>query len=424
MQNEILVITHSFPFNTGDSAFIQPEVRILGKIFSKIHIICRNRNCSKEKISLLPNFEVSFFDFNKENFFFSISGKQKCVFIIQILKSLFLKEFIKEWIHILRTHKKLGSFFRSLEFSVMALYFRIYLEKYLSHHPEIRLVYTYWNSFEVLSALFIKKKRPNLRVVSRIHGYDLYEEITDYLYQPYKKYIAKNIDHIFFISKNGYEYFIRKWNDSIYDRKFSVCYLGTNPNESIKPGKTKNIFSILSCSYMVPVKRLDKLIESLALIENLSVRWIHIGNGSLESEIKAYAKEKLSHKENIQFEFLGFMPNGEVRKHLSLNFYDLFINVSVSEGIPVSIMEAMSVRIPVIATNVGGVSEIVNETNGYLLPVDFVEGELAQLIVLYSKKTLSEQERYRENAYKTWETYFNAETNYNKLSSVLLNLIK
>lgn len=41
--------------------------------------------------------------------------------------------------------------------------------------------------------------------------------------------------------------------------------------------------------------------------------------------------------------------------------------MSDSEGIPVSIMEAMSFGIPVIARNVGGMSEIVNEENGLLL---------------------------------------------------------
>ena len=41
------------------------------------------------------------------------------------------------------------------------------------------------------------------------------------------------------------------------------------------------------------------------------------------------------------------------------NIIDIFINLSASEGIPVSIMDAISFGIPCIATNVGGTGEIV-----------------------------------------------------------------
>ncbi len=46
---------------------------------------------------------------------------------------------------------------------------------------------------------------------------------------------------------------------------------------------------------------------------------------------------------------------------------DFFINLSDSEWIPVTIMEAMPMGIPVIDRNVGGISEIVNKSNGLLL---------------------------------------------------------
>ena len=51
---------------------------------------------------------------------------------------------------------------------------------------------------------------------------------------------------------------------------------------------------------------------------------------------------------------------------------DLFLTVSANEGIPVSIMEAQSFGIPVIATDVGGISEIVNNVNGsYFLQIPY-----------------------------------------------------
>jgi glycosyltransferase involved in cell wall biosynthesis len=59
---------------------------------------------------------------------------------------------------------------------------------------------------------------------------------------------------------------------------------------------------------------------------------------------------------------------------------DGFILLSDSEGIPVSIMEALSYGIPVIATDTGGVSEIVTDTNGILLPSNPEIGKIASAI--------------------------------------------
>ena len=54
-----------------------------------------------------------------------------------------------------------------------------------------------------------------------------------------------------------------------------------------------------------------------------------------------------------------------------------------SEGIPVSIMEAQSFGTPVIATDTGGVKELVAPGTGFLLPVDFKPEDLAERIGLF-----------------------------------------
>ena len=54
----------------------------------------------------------------------------------------------------------------------------------------------------------------------------------------------------------------------------------------------------------------------------------------------------------------------------------MFVNVSESEGIPVSIMEALAAGVPVLATDVGGTSELVGENNGILLPPNPTAGQV------------------------------------------------
>ena len=73
-----------------------------------------------------------------------------------------------------------------------------------------------------------------------------------------------------------------------------------------------------------------------------------------------------------------------------MNYYntyeiDLFVNLSTIEGVPVSIMEAQSSGIPVLATDVGSSKEIVDDDNGFLIPKDF-EMNLAQVAATYNMR--------------------------------------
>ncbi len=98
------------------------------------------------------------------------------------------------------------------------------------------------------------------------------------------------------------------------------------------------------------------------------------------------------------------------------------MNVSESEGVPVSIMEAQSFGIPVIATNVGGTPEIVNEENGHLLTANPTANEIASSFydVAFNKEKWKNK---RKLSHKNWEENFNAEKNYRAFADEILSLI-
>ncbi len=82
------------------------------------------------------------------------------------------------------------------------------------------------------------------------------------------------------------------------------------------------------------------------------LEWKHYGDGDYRGEI-----EKMVNKNVL----VGQVSNAEIIG--ALNLYKetgFLINVSKYEGIPVSMMEAMSFGIPCIGTDVGGVSEIID----------------------------------------------------------------
>ena len=117
------------------------------------------------------------------------------------------------------------------------------------------------------------------------------------------------------------------------------------------------------------------------------------------------------------------IPNKDVYSYYQTHPVDLFVNVSSSEGLPVSIMEAISYGIPVIATDVGGTSEIVEDgVNGNLIPMSFKPEELAGKIRKYVRMNREEMKELRGATRKLWEERFQAVKNYDLFAKNLLKL--
>ena len=101
----------------------------------------------------------------------------------------------------------------------------------------------------------------------------------------------------------------------------------------------------------------------------------------------------------------------------------LFINVSDMEGVPVSIMEAISCAIPAAARAVGGNGEIVVDgESGYLLPAGDGAGEIASAL----ERIVREYESLfdREALLSFYDNNFNADKNYRDFYGRLDSILK
>lgn len=282
--------------------------------------------------------------------------------------------------------------------------------------PQNTILYSYWCHFLALSIALFKK--PVLLKISRAHGSDLYTELFP---QPYKEFVINSIDKIFVCSQMGAEYINKRYNTN----KADVSYLGTFNNHEIKLNKSRKPFKIVSCARVVSVKRIEKIVDSLEKIKHHEVVWTHIGDGELFESLKEYAFKKLSGKKNITYNFVGFMPNSQIAEFYIKEEFNLFVNTSSSEGLPVSIMEAISCGIPVVATDVGGVKEIVKDgVNGYLLNKDFSEEALSSLIEKFIEMPDDEYIEFCKNARKTWEEKFNAKRAYEEFVEKIVDLAR
>ena len=187
--------------------------------------------------------------------------------------------------------------------------------------------------------------------------------------------------------------------------------------------RLNNFKRVVSCSNIIPIKQLHIIVQALSQIETSNIEWIHFGDGPLMEELQEEISRLLFHKLNITFRFEGRVSNTKVIEYYSHNQVDCLLNVSLSEGIPVSMMEAMSFGIPVIGTNVGGVSEIIeHEKNGLLLSPTPSKEEVAAAIERFCSLSLDEVQTMRTNAYTTWNTKFNAQKNYKAFIEQICNL--
>jgi glycosyltransferase involved in cell wall biosynthesis len=160
------------------------------------------------------------------------------------------------------------------------------------------------------------------------------------------------------------------------------------------------------------VKRLHLLVDALEQINRLDIDWIHIGDGPMEDEIVNRAKQKFRSKSNIHFTFRGALPNDALMQFYRGTYVDLFINTSSAEGIPVTIMEAQSFGIPVVAPRVGGVPEIVSDGNGRLFDADASPLTIANLITEVLELPPGDYGALRRQAFQNWKTRYNADNNF------------
>ena len=145
-----------------------------------------------------------------------------------------------------------------------------------------------------------------------------------------------------------------------------------------KENKGRNFKYRLCCVGTVSYRKGQRLIiETMHLLSAEVLKELHvdfIGDGperpKLESLVVNYALE-----DNVRF--CGSVPNVDVYKYLAQN--NIYILMSRNEGLPISVLEAMRVAMPIIGTNVAGIPECINNGyNGFLLNYD--KDELASLL--------------------------------------------
>ena len=268
------------------------------------------------------------------------------------------------------------------------------------------IFYSYWMNHLAVVATRLANKY-NGKAVSRCHGYDLYKRKENNDYVVFQSYLCTKLNGIFPISTDGQ----RVLSEKAELQYIEVSHLGTRDYGLAPVPNEQTIFTIVSCSNVIPLKRVGLIFDSIKRISDFKIKWIHFGEGNLLEDLKNRIEREFCRHDII---LTGSVSNEEI-----MNFYlkhpvNLFVNLSESEGIPVSIMEAISFGIPCLATKVGGIPEIIDEKNGVLLSRDCDSLDVARSIMSIKEMKKTKYQMMRQEARIKWQKNFSANNNYSK----------
>lgn len=366
MSDTLVLLTTNFPAAEGDASFLANEIDALACAFDQV-IVFSYREPSGPVVDLPPNVQYAgaLIDTPKK------AGLQQLLDVRALPKaaaSLWREHRRSVSVETLR--RTVGSISTGTAFA-RAIAAKLHQ---LGVTAQDRVTtYAFWGTHAAVALPFLDRSD---RTVVRMHGFDLYEDRTPNL--PLRASLFKAADAIVPISSHGKDYLLQRYPAAVLSpSKVKLSRLGTvDPGRLATVGKEQawpksGPLRVVSCSSLTPLKNVGAIIPAVEeLARSGPVEWVHLGGGEQEEILRTTAGEAMARQPNLQISLRGWTPHSQVIEYLGTENPDVFLNVSDTEGVPVSIMEALSFGIPVVATDVGGTGEIVGRElgSGMLVP--------------------------------------------------------
>ena len=244
------------------------------------------------------------------------------------------------------------------------------------------------------------------KIVRTRHGYwpiFQYKGIKRKLATMVERYFTKMTTDLVHISKSDEEISrkLKIGNDKMYRLVYNQIHV-----ENVKKGILRSELGLDPDIRIIGnVSRVENQKNPLEFVEianeyfqkndNNNTKFVWVGDGSLLKEVE----EAINHyglKDKVLF--IGFKENGQDY----LADFNLLLMTSKWEGVPISILEAIELNIPILSTNVGGIKEIIGEDNIFRDKKDAL-------------KKLENLEKIKQVEYfsdkKMWEEYYNVYNN-------------
>lgn len=390
----IFIYTDSYPYGNGEQ-YIENELNFYSEnfdriIFVPIKITGKSRKIPKNAMVLNIHSMVSY------------SLWMKLFSIISVLKFYNIEKKIRRSLS--------GNFIMYLKSYFNALVYATAIKKWISNegiNPKKTVFYSFWFYHWALVISLLKTKLKKGKYISRAHLYDGYDFLK---YNYWGGVKINSLDNVFCISNHLKNYIEKTY--LINKNQLKLSRLGVKSSKKNKLDKRQKKIILVSCSSIRKDKRLTFIVDVLSNFKE-EINWIHFGDGNLKRDIEERIKFLPL---NITVELRGFVPNSEVLSFYQNSHVDLFLNLSSREGIPVSLMEAISYGIPVIANDVFGNSELVNEVTGILVNQEDNAKTVSNKIKLFLNSSID-----RKKIIDFQKKFFSAKKNYSEFKQFLIS---
>lgn len=233
-------------------------------------------------------------------------------------------------------------------------------------------------------ATFISKKT-RIPIMVEIHGMEYFkiidsDKVVNKVASVLMKYSLKNATKIRSLSPKMTEMLIEK------DLEYNIVEIPNRVNFNIfnqpkKNNKLNETIKVISVGRFVWEKAYDVAIKAVVNLQNkYDIELTLIGGGPLKNEYKEIING------NTKIKLIEWISQENFVPLLSKS--DIYIQPSVSEGMPRSILEAMALKLPVVVSDVGAISGVIRDKkNGLLIqPGDVTELELAIIQLIENQK--------------------------------------
>lgn len=273
---------------------------------------------------------------------------------------------------------------------------------------------------------YLYKKIYDAKLIVTVHSYP--EKKLSILEKLLMSFLLNRCDCVTFVSKGVKRKIEEFWGINIKVKK-EITYAGVRAKEVSekeinefreKFGITENHIILLAQSFPIAKVKADGAKILMKAVKKLRNKYkypniilILTGEGPYKNELKEFAKREGIYDNVI---FSGHLDN----PYVPLSICDIYTHISLGEGLPLALLEAMSMGKPIIATSVGGIPEVIeNGKNGILIKPD-VDKIIEKIEYLLENKELAK--KLGENAKRAAEEKFTWENSVDKFVNIYKNM--
>lgn len=401
-QRILILLTQKFPFESGEE-FLATELKTLEKAFDQVILVPTAVRDYSNPRQTASNTQVRIFK-NPQT--------------TKEIALAFLNKFFKTISLLSSELKKSGWNWKLLKYYLYHIPYALQLKSKISNELEAKgefVLYSYWMDTNAFAAALLKKEIPEVKLIVRSHGGDLYNERQESGAVAFRQTVYEEANSLIFISQHGRKYASTNYPE--FSSKMKLFRLGVEDHGLAPRVNFPDSFQLISCSSLISLKRLVLIAEVLNH-SRLPISWTHFGGEN--SEILALNNSLPNLRDGLTIHWMGKVTNEELHSYYASHLVDVFINLSSSEGIPVSIMEAISFGIPIFSNAVGGIPEIVLPETGTLISEGLSVTKIASRLDAFLRSGESRMEDFRKGVRSFWDANYSAVHNHNQ---VLIHLL-